>query len=145
MAETQATTDPRQPEPGVEPDDLNVGSIVTIALISTLLLVASVLGVTTLVDRFDVSQDQAKNAEVTPKGLYFNGELVFRTPDDALNDQVQELNGYKAKDDGTFVIDIDRAKELVAADLWAEMQGPGMQDSGMQESGDPAADGAAEE
>ncbi|MEM6799190.1 MAG: hypothetical protein AAF589_06720 [Planctomycetota bacterium] len=111
---SQAEAQQLQPEEGIEPDDLDAKMIVAIGLISTALLVASVLGVTALVDRFESKQVSTKVYQAGPSITYGN-------PDDVYTSQQQGLSGYdKALDSpGRYLIPIDRAKELVVKELSA--------------------------
>lgn len=120
MSEATPAADPnltRQPEPGVEDDDLDTGSIVTIGLISTALLIASVLGVTALVDRFENAEANTQAAEQEPLVVVQNeGGIVYDTPSSVEAEQKMTLAEYTATDTG-YTIPIERAKMLVLKDL----------------------------
>ncbi|MEN1679757.1 MAG: hypothetical protein AAGJ46_09190 [Planctomycetota bacterium] len=120
MSDTPSKNDPnlaRVPEGGVEDDDLDTGSIVTIGLISTALLIASVLGVTALVDRFENAEANTQAAEQEPLVVVQNdGGIVYDTPDGVEAEQKMTLAEYTATDSG-FTIPIERAKMLVLKEL----------------------------
>lgn len=107
MSEHAATV---EPEGGIEPDDLNTTTIVVVALISTALLLASVLGVTALVEGY---------------GAYERAEKVLTPRADAassaLTEQRDTLNawGYDAGK-GTYQIPIEEAKKLVVDEFRRE-------------------------
>lgn len=115
---TQATAQQqRQPEEGIEPDDLDATTIVAVGLISTVLLVACVLGVTALFDGFQRSQVNAKLYSIEKNSItYGNGEAV-------MDAQRNDLNGYGqlAGQEGVYRIPIDRAKQLVLQELQAPL------------------------
>lgn len=111
-----------QPEVGIEPDDLDTRMIVAIGLVSTALLVASVLGVTALVDQFQSVQVEEKVYDNRASNLsYFLGEAEgYGSADDVVRIQNNELSGYgKTQQPGQYTIPIDEAKDLVLKDLRA--------------------------
>ncbi len=99
-----------QPEEGIEPDDLNTTMIVAIALISTALLLASVLGVTALVDTY-----QAMEVERPLK------QAQFGSATSVLTAQENQLNAYSQDTNkpGVYYIPINEAKRLVVEELQA--------------------------
>lgn len=96
------------PEEGIEPDDLNTVMIVTIGLVSTVLLIASVLGVTAMVDFYQSGQvEQKVNA------------AEYSVAKNSLIDQETKLNEYSQPDPAkeVYTIPIDLAKKLVVKEL----------------------------
>lgn len=97
-----------QPEEGIEPDDLNTTMIVTIGLVSSVLVLASVLGVTAMVDYYQAGEvDQKVNA------------AVYELAKNSKIDQENKLNEYSQPDPTAEVysIPITLAKKLVVSEL----------------------------
>lgn len=106
---TEAALTQPQPEEGIEPDDLDTKSIVAVGLISTALLVASVLGVTALVDQFERVEVKSKVYEVETGSLTYGDEAA------TVAQQQLELDGEAELADkpGVTLTPIDEVKKLV--------------------------------
>lgn len=99
-----------QPEHGIESDDLNTTMIVAVGLISTALLLASVLGVTALVDSFQAIEVNQKVND-TP---YSDANEVFRQQRLKLNETAADPTNPEV-----HTIPISEAKRLVVQELRA--------------------------
>lgn len=122
MTDTAATAVP-QPEAGIEPDDLDTKMIVAIGLISTALLIASVLGVTALVDQFESLEVNEKVYQAAGSGdLEADGSKVLDA-DKLVDLQQAQLDGTAPLEaDGPTMMPIEEAKKLVLEELKANRQ-----------------------
>ncbi|MEM1303336.1 MAG: hypothetical protein AAGG46_00480 [Planctomycetota bacterium] len=100
---------PPTDEPGVEMDDTDATTIVVIGLVSTILVVCSVLGVTALYDRWTTQL----NAERVIGAAYSDSKNALAEQDNQLNGAPREIDPTK----GVYSIPIDRAMSLVVREM----------------------------
>lgn len=109
MSEATTADQPGADQPGVEADDTNATTIVVIGLVSTVLLLCSVLGVTALYDAAvsSLNKDRVIGAQ------YSASETAVAEQDNQLYGSPRAVNAAA----GVYSIPIDHAMTLVVQEM----------------------------